>query len=122
MWSGHIHDAEFISKVLAEVDLNGSNYSTAPRMKGMLTVAGEVFQKYSPMFNILTKTLTGTPNAVLLHARKAFELFPMQYAFPRRTNVSSFPIVRVCPFHLCIAQPCYTLGIVFPVRMHALGR
>ena len=42
MWSGPIHDSEFVAKVLEHVEANPANYGTAPRMKGMLTVAKEV--------------------------------------------------------------------------------
>ncbi len=42
MWSGPIHDVEFVSKVLEHVDVNSANYGTSTRMKGMLTVAKEV--------------------------------------------------------------------------------
>lgn len=42
MWSGLIHDKEFISKVLDHVESNESKYGTVARMKGMLTVAKEV--------------------------------------------------------------------------------
>lgn len=42
MWSGPIHDTEFVGKVLEHVETNLTNYGTAPRMKGMLTVAKEV--------------------------------------------------------------------------------
>ena len=42
MWSGPIHDAEFIGKVLDHLEGNEANYGTLARMKGMLTVAKEV--------------------------------------------------------------------------------
>ena len=42
MWNGPIHDKEFVSRVLDHVENNEDKYGTAPRMKGMLTVAKEV--------------------------------------------------------------------------------
>ncbi|ESK97021.1 trna (guanine-n2-)-methyltransferase [Moniliophthora roreri MCA 2997] len=41
MWSGDIHDTEFVSKVLEHVESNSTRYGTATRMRGMLTVAKE---------------------------------------------------------------------------------
>lgn len=42
MWSGAIHDTEFVTKALEHVEANESLYGTVKRMKGMLTVAKEV--------------------------------------------------------------------------------
>ena len=42
MWSGPIHDPEFVAKVLEHVDNDADHYGTSVRMKGMLTVAKEV--------------------------------------------------------------------------------
>ena len=42
MWSGALHDKEFVSSVLSHVEANEDKYGTAARMKGMLTVAKEV--------------------------------------------------------------------------------
>lgn len=42
MWSGPIHNQEFISSVLSHVEENEDKYGTSARMKGMLTVAKEV--------------------------------------------------------------------------------
>jgi tRNA (guanine26-N2/guanine27-N2)-dimethyltransferase len=42
MWSGLIHDSEFVAEVLHHLENNQNNYGTSPRMKGMLTVAKEV--------------------------------------------------------------------------------
>ncbi|CAL1704528.1 unnamed protein product [Somion occarium] len=41
MWSGAIHDVDFVSRVLEHVVANESKYGTATRMKGMLTLAKE---------------------------------------------------------------------------------
>lgn len=46
MWSGSIHDKEFVEKVLEHVEANETNYGTSPRMKGMLAVAKEVCNIY----------------------------------------------------------------------------
>ncbi|KAA1471128.1 N2 N2-dimethylguanosine tRNA methyltransferase [Dentipellis sp. KUC8613] len=41
MWSGKIHDHDFIAKMLEHIEPNEAKYGTATRMKGMLTVAKE---------------------------------------------------------------------------------
>ena len=42
MWSGPLHDSDFIGKVLEHLESSKDRYGTAVRMKGMLTVAQEV--------------------------------------------------------------------------------
>ena len=42
MWSGALHNPEFVAKVVEHVDRNSQNYGTSTRMMGMLTVAQEV--------------------------------------------------------------------------------
>jgi len=42
MWSGPLHNKDFVGKLLAHVGENEENYNTSGRMKGMLTVAREV--------------------------------------------------------------------------------
>jgi tRNA (guanine26-N2/guanine27-N2)-dimethyltransferase len=42
MWSGLIHDVEFVTGVLNHLENNQEKYGTSPRMKGMLNVAKEV--------------------------------------------------------------------------------
>lgn len=42
MWSGPIHEKEFVANVLEHVEGNEDSYGTSARMKGMLTVAKEV--------------------------------------------------------------------------------
>lgn len=42
MWSGALHDHEFVSSVLSHVETHEHKYGTSARMKGMLTVAKEV--------------------------------------------------------------------------------
>ncbi|KAH0826983.1 N2,N2-dimethylguanosine tRNA methyltransferase [Lanmaoa asiatica] len=41
MWSGPLHNSEFVAKVVEHVDRNAKNYGTSTRMKGMLVVAQE---------------------------------------------------------------------------------
>ncbi|KAH7914686.1 tRNA methyltransferase [Hygrophoropsis aurantiaca] len=41
MWSGPIHDSDFVGKVLEHLEANQDKYGTSVRMKGMLTVAKE---------------------------------------------------------------------------------
>lgn len=42
MWSGSLHNTEFVSKILEHLETSEHEYGTATRMKGMLTVAKEV--------------------------------------------------------------------------------
>jgi tRNA (guanine26-N2/guanine27-N2)-dimethyltransferase len=42
MWSGSLHDSEFVGKALAHVEENTGSYGTSARMKGMLTLAKQV--------------------------------------------------------------------------------
>ena len=42
MWSGRLHDPDFVGKVLEHLESSKDRYGTAARMKGMLTVAKEV--------------------------------------------------------------------------------
>ena len=43
MWSGPLHNKTFVSNVLKHVDADEDQYGTSTRMKGMLTVASEVW-------------------------------------------------------------------------------
>ncbi len=45
MWSGHLHDSDFVGRVLEHLEENKDHYGTAVRMKGMLTLAKEVSGK-----------------------------------------------------------------------------
>ena len=42
MWSGPLHDKDFLKAVLQHIDECADKYGTSIRMKGMLTVAREV--------------------------------------------------------------------------------
>jgi tRNA G26 N,N-dimethylase Trm1 len=42
MWLGKLHDQEFISRVLEDVEMQSNQYGTFARMKGMLTLAKDV--------------------------------------------------------------------------------
>jgi len=44
MWSGQLHDPNFIGKILEHLESSKDQYGTAARMKGMLTVAQEELQ------------------------------------------------------------------------------
>ncbi|KAE9391642.1 N2 N2-dimethylguanosine tRNA methyltransferase [Gymnopus androsaceus JB14] len=75
MWSGPIHDTDFVSKVLEHTETNTEQYGTAARMKGMLTVAKEELHtpfyftptKVAGFFHCQTPSLEETTSA-LLHA------------------------------------------------------
>ncbi|KAI0362202.1 N2,N2-dimethylguanosine tRNA methyltransferase [Trametes cingulata] len=75
MWSGPIHNKEFVSSVLAHVEANEDKYGTSARMKGMLTVAKEELDtpfyftpsKIASHFHCVCPSLDETASA-LLHA------------------------------------------------------
>ena len=55
MWSGPLHDKDFVKTVLQHIDECADTYGTSTRMKGMLTVAYEVgvTRKSTSPFNYL---------------------------------------------------------------------
>jgi tRNA (guanine26-N2/guanine27-N2)-dimethyltransferase len=57
-WSAPIHDADFLSRMLAHVKASESLYKTQPRMVGMITVASEELD--TPFYY----TLSGLASAV----------------------------------------------------------
>ncbi|THU80820.1 N2,N2-dimethylguanosine tRNA methyltransferase [Dendrothele bispora CBS 962.96] len=75
MWSGPIHDTDFVSQVLSHTESHSEHYGTAVRMKGMLTVAKEELHvpfyftsgKVSSFFHCITPSLDDLASA-LLHA------------------------------------------------------
>ncbi|KAJ7582668.1 tRNA methyltransferase [Mycena floridula] len=75
MWSGPIHDPDFIAKVLEHLSANVDQYGTSARMKGMLTVAQEELEvpfyftpsRVASFFHCETPSLDEIASA-LLHA------------------------------------------------------
>ncbi|KAK0503296.1 tRNA methyltransferase [Armillaria luteobubalina] len=75
MWSGPIHDTDFVAKVLEYVEENPDSYGTSTRMKGMLTVAKEELHtpfyftptRVASFFHCQTPSLDEVASA-LLHA------------------------------------------------------
>ncbi|KAK0459763.1 tRNA methyltransferase [Desarmillaria tabescens] len=75
MWSGPIHDTDFVAKVLEHVEGNPDSYGTSARMKGMLTVAKEELHtpfyftptRVASFFHCQTPSLDEVASA-LLHA------------------------------------------------------
>ncbi|KAH9901013.1 N2,N2-dimethylguanosine tRNA methyltransferase [Cubamyces lactineus] len=75
MWSGPIHNKDFVSSVLNHVEANEDKYGTSARMKGMLTVAKEELDtpfyftpsKIASHFHSVCPSLDETASA-LLHA------------------------------------------------------
>ncbi|RPD66222.1 N2,N2-dimethylguanosine tRNA methyltransferase [Lentinus tigrinus ALCF2SS1-6] len=73
MWSGALHDKDFVSGVLSHVESNEDKYGTAARMKGMLTVAKEELDtpfyftpsKVSSHFHCVCPSLDETASAIL---------------------------------------------------------
>ncbi|KAF7363475.1 tRNA (guanine(26)-N(2))-dimethyltransferase [Mycena sanguinolenta] len=74
MWSAPIHNPEFVAKVLDHVENNESQYGTAVRMKGMLTVAKEELpdtpfyftpSKVSKHFHCVTPSFSDMASALL---------------------------------------------------------
>ncbi|KXN86864.1 tRNA (guanine(26)-N(2))-dimethyltransferase [Leucoagaricus sp. SymC.cos] len=75
MWSGPLHDPAFVDRVLEHVEANQDHYGTAPRMKGMLTLAKEEItspfyftpSKLASAFHCCSPSLNDIASA-LLHA------------------------------------------------------
>ena len=73
MWSGPLHDKDFVSKTLEHVENNEDSYGTVARMKGMLTVAKEVNDKPCAYmtavycFVRLIQIALGIEHAILFH-------------------------------------------------------
>ncbi|KAK7014835.1 guanine(26)-N(2)-dimethyltransferase [Favolaschia claudopus] len=74
MWSAPIHSPDFVAKVLNHLENNESNYGTATRMKGMLTVAKEELpdcpfyftpSKVSKLFHCVTPSFENMGSALL---------------------------------------------------------
>ena len=79
MWSGPLHDPDFVSDVLDHVEANEDKYGTAARMKGMLTVAKEVSGIYSSCrLGAPLKAALGIGHTVLFHTVKNIESFPLR--------------------------------------------
>lgn len=75
MWSGPIHDPEFVAKVLTHLEGNQDHYGTAARMKGMLTVAQEVSEATRDWKR--TEYFPGTRYTVLLYSIEGGQFFPL---------------------------------------------
>ncbi|EIW85156.1 N2,N2-dimethylguanosine tRNA methyltransferase [Coniophora puteana RWD-64-598 SS2] len=75
LWSGPIHETDFVKSVIEHVDQNPENYGTSTRMKGMLTVASEELNdpfyftpsRVSSFFHCVCPPLDDVASA-LLHA------------------------------------------------------
>lgn len=75
MWSGPLHETEFVSRVLKHVEEDESRYGTSPRMRGMLTLARDELDtpfyftpsKISSFFHCTNPPLDSVASA-LLHA------------------------------------------------------
>ncbi|EPQ58267.1 N2,N2-dimethylguanosine tRNA methyltransferase [Gloeophyllum trabeum ATCC 11539] len=75
MWSGPLHDPEFVGKVLEHLEADADHYGTSTRMRGMLTVAKEELTfpfyftpaKISSFFHCTCPSLDDVASA-LLHA------------------------------------------------------
>ncbi|KAG9318896.1 N2,N2-dimethylguanosine tRNA methyltransferase-domain-containing protein [Chiua virens] len=73
MWSGPLHNPEFVHKVVKHVDQNVKHYGTSMRMKGMLSVAQEELDvpfyftpgKVAGIFHCSTPSLGDVTSALL---------------------------------------------------------
>ena len=93
MWSGPLHDPEFVSDVLDHVEANEDKYGTAARMKGMLTVAKEVSGTSTRRFGAPLIATVGTRRAFLFHTVKDLESLPLCLSQPGRDSVSASCLV-----------------------------
>lgn len=112
MWSGTLHDTEFVTNVLKHVEENEDKYGTSARMKGMLTVAKEVsgLVPHTSLVQYRLSFCPGIGHAVLLHAVQSLQPFPLR--LPKlgrdcvgvvnilpsrhRTQTSSYPVRHYC--------------------------
>lgn len=102
MWSGPLHNPEFVAKVVEHVDQNTKNYGTSTRMKGMLAVAQEVRARHQFFWLLIQYNPAGTRRPVLLHPRKSGGYIPLFDARPGRRCVRSNPTL---PTGLLIHDP-----------------
>lgn len=77
MWSGPLHNNSFITKVLGHLESNQDRYSTAIRMKGMLTVANEVRSALHLYYRRLIPGPLGTARAILFYTIPDSWLIPL---------------------------------------------
>ncbi len=131
MWSGPIHDKEFVSQVLKHVEEHENKYGTSPRMKGMLTVANEVRDSHNACVKKLVCVLkrtnlatSGTGYGILLHALQSIELLPLRLPFTKSNSVSDSRYLTIS-LHLLIflaqlvVRLCFTQDTLYLAHTRA---
>jgi hypothetical protein len=95
MWSGPIHDTEFVTRVLEHLERDEKKYGTAVRMKGMLTVAKEVSndlsakRKLNDCFHRI-----GTSYSFLFHSKPSWRILSLYFTSIGRCSVR-IPITSI---------------------------
>ena len=118
MWSGQLHDPDFIGKVLEHLESSKEQYGTAARMKGMLTVAQEVSIVSFGFFYPLIKA--GASNTFLFHSKQGLQSFPLHNSVSGCYGVSRFNIWLLLTAYTTLKGPHFlTLAIEYLVRMLA---
>ena len=69
MWTGPIHNKEFVEQMLAHIEDHGSDFKTADRIKGMVTVAKNV----SFRARVTDTRAPGTDRALLIISQELEE-------------------------------------------------
>jgi tRNA (guanine26-N2/guanine27-N2)-dimethyltransferase len=116
MWSGPLHDKDFVKAVLQHADEYVDKYGTSTRMKGMLSVVCEVgvARKSS---NLLTFPSLGIRCTILLHTGKNCWPLPLRMPAFRRHGVSACSISCTssdCPCSSALLNSGYKIS-----RSHA---
>lgn len=98
MWSGPIHDSEFVTKVLEHLADNVDKYGTSTRMKGMLTVAKEVSKGILiPSIVVILNTTLGAGCSVLFYSIKNCQFLSLHMPSAGRYRVSVLLVVIIYP-------------------------
>lgn len=98
MWSGTLHDKEFLARVLEHVEANKDKYGTYDRMKGMVTLAKEVCGADVWQSSSWLNGYSGTRCTILLHARPSLRRLPLCLPFDRSNNVSLKFVAHISPY------------------------
>lgn len=120
MWSGQLHDPDFVGKVLKHLESSKDRYGTAARMKGMLTVAQEV-RIVLLIFCLICSQCAGTSNTFLFHSQQSRQSFPLYNSVLGRYGVSRFSTHRILLIAYMVIKGLHFLmpAIVYLVPMLA---
>lgn len=94
MWTGPIHNQEFVEQMLAHVEEHATDFKTADRIKGMVTVAKHVRQMLRPVvlsFRVLIERApTGIARALVLYSDSDRRQLQLHFTTLESSSVSAF--------------------------------